>query len=83
MTEAVDPDPADPAAAPEGTTLGGRPEPADGDPTAGGKRGDVGTTESIAADEPDDGSSFPVGGGRVEEESNASPVADPGPDGTS
>ena len=83
MTEAVDPDPVDPAAVPEGTTLGGRREPADGDPTAGGKRGDIGTTGSIAADEPDDGSTYPVGGGRVEEESNASPVADPGPDGTS
>ena len=82
MTEAVDPDPVDPAAVPEGTTFGGRPEPADGDPTAGGKRGDIGTTASIAADEPDDGSTYPVGGGRVEEESNASPVADPGPDGT-
>jgi hypothetical protein len=82
VTEAVDPDPFDPAGAPEGTTLGGRAEPADGDPTAGGKRGDIGTTESIAADEPDDGSSYPVGGGRVEEEPNASPVADPGPDGT-
>ena len=82
MTEAVDPDPFDPAGAPGGTTLGGREEPADGDPTAGGKRGDIGTTESIAADEPDDGSTYPVGGGRVEEESNASPVADPGPDGT-
>ena len=82
MTEAVDPDPFDPAGAPEGTTLGGRAEPADGDPTAGGKRGDIGTTESIAADEPDDGSSYAVGGGRVEEEPNASPVADPGPDGT-
>ncbi|WP_138760807.1 hypothetical protein [Modestobacter altitudinis] len=81
MTEAVDPDPVDPAATP-GTTLGGRQEPSDGDPTAGGKRGDIGTTESIAADEPDDGSTYPVGGGRVEEESNASPVADPGPDDT-
>jgi hypothetical protein len=82
VTEAVDPDPTDPAAEPTGTTLGGRQEPATGDPTAGGKRGDVGTTDSIAADEPDDGSSYPVGGGRVEEESNASPVADPGPGGT-
>ncbi len=82
MTEAVDPDPFDPAGAPEGTTLGGRAEPADGDPTAGGKRGDIGTTDSIAADEPDDGSHYPVGGGRVTEESNAPPVADPGPGGT-
>jgi hypothetical protein len=82
MTEAVDPDPTDPAGGPEGTTFGGRAEPADGDPTAGGKRGEVGTTDSIAADEPDDGSTYPVGGGRVAEESDAAPVADPGPDGT-
>ena len=79
MTEAVDPDPFDPAGASAGTTLGGREEPGAGDPTAGGKRGDVGTTDSIAADEPDDGSRYPVGGGRVEEESDASPFPDPGP----
>ena len=83
MTEAVDPDPNDRAASAEGTTLGGRREPdRDGDPTMGGKRGEIGETDSIAADEPDDGSTYPVGGGRVEEESNASPVADPGPSGT-
>ena len=80
MTEMVDPDPFDPAAEPTGTTLGGRAEPASGDPTAGGKRGDIGETDSIAADEPTDGSHYAVGGGRVEEESNASPVADPGPE---
>ena len=78
MTEAVDPDPGDPAGESTGTVFGGREEPATGDPTAGGKHGDIGTTESIAADEPDDGSSYPVGGGRVEEESDAAP----GPDGT-
>ena len=77
MTEAVDPDPFDPAGASAGTTLGGREEPGAGDPTAGGKRGDVGTTDSIAADQPDDGSVYPVGGGRVAEESDAAP----GPDG--
>ncbi len=75
MTE-VDPDPRD-----EGrTTLGGREEPAAGDPTAGGKRGQIGEAPSIAADEPDDGSTYPPGGGRVEDEKNAPPVADPGPD---
>jgi hypothetical protein len=68
VTEAVDPDPFDPAGEPAGTTFGGREEPGSGDPTAGGKRGDIGTTDSIAQDEPDDGSSYPV--------------ADPGPDGT-
>jgi len=66
MTEAVDPDPSDPAGESAGVTLGGRAEPADGDPTAGGKQGEIGTTESIAADEPDDGSSYPVGGGSVD-----------------
>jgi hypothetical protein len=78
VTESVDPDPADPAGQPAGTVLGGREEPASGDPTAGGKRGDIGTTDSIAADEPDDGSSYPVGGGRVAEESDAAPTTDPG-----
>jgi hypothetical protein len=66
MTEAVDPDPSDPAGESAGATLGGRAEPADGDPTAGGKQGEIGTTDSIAADEPDDGSSYPVGGGSVD-----------------
>jgi hypothetical protein len=66
MTEAVDPDPGDPAGESAGVTLGGRAEPADGDPTAGGKQGRIGTTDSIAADEPDDGSSYPVGGGSVD-----------------
>ncbi|WP_448616002.1 hypothetical protein [Modestobacter sp. URMC 112] len=86
MTEAVDPDPDDRAASAEGTTLGGRREPdPQGDPTMGGKRGQIGETDSIAADEPDDGGpSIPVGGGDVTEEPNASPVAGPGPgDGTS
>ena len=82
MTGAVDPDPRDPADQQPAVGFGGRDEPATGDPTAGGKRGDIGTTDSIAADEPDDGSSYPVGGGRVQEESNTPPVADPGPDGT-
>ena len=80
MTGAVDPDPTDPADDSPAAGFGGRDEPATGDPTAGGKLGDIGTTESIAKDEPDDGSSYPVGGGRVTEEPNASPVADPGPD---
>jgi hypothetical protein len=76
MTEAVDPDPRTGSA--EGTSFGGRPEPdPTGDPTMGGKRGEIGETDSIAADEPDDGGpAIPVGGGQVTEESNASPVAD-------
>jgi hypothetical protein len=82
VTESVDPDPSDMTGEPERTVLGGREEPASGDPTAGGKRGDIGTTDSIAEDEPDDGSTYPVGGGRVGAESNDPPVADPGPDAT-
>ena len=82
MTEAVDPDPADRADTAEGTTLGGRQEPdPGGDPTMGGKRGQIGETDSIAADEPDDGGPpIPVGGGQVTEETDAVPVAGPGPD---
>ena len=81
MTEAVDPDPTDRASSAEGSTLGGRqePDPA-GDPTMGGKRGQIGESDSIAADESGDGSPMPVGGGRVSEETDESPVADPGPD---
>jgi hypothetical protein len=81
VTESSDGNPLD-AGDGQRVTLGGREEPATGDPTAGGKRGDIGTTSSIAADEPDDGSTYPVGGGRVEEESNAAPVADAGPEGS-
>jgi hypothetical protein len=81
MTEAVDPDPHAPVEQEQEATLGGRLEPdRDGDPTAGGKRGEIGETDSIARDEPDDGGpSIPVGGGQVTEEPNASPVSDPGP----
>jgi hypothetical protein len=73
----VDPDPNEPA---EGrAVLGGRPEPAAGDPTEGGRRGQIGETPSIAADEPDLGPPLGPGGGRVAEEPDAPPVADPGP----
>jgi hypothetical protein len=79
MSEA-DPDPFAPGEG-EGTSeLGGRKEPGTGDPTRGGKDGEIGETPSIAADEPDDGTTFPVGGGSVTEERNAPPVSDPGPD---
>lgn len=73
----VDPDPnVDEQGAAE---LGGRPAPDAGDPTDGGKHGEIGTTPSIAADEPDAaGSGYPVGGGHVGEEQDAPPVADPG-----
>ncbi|TFV69264.1 hypothetical protein E4P39_21615 [Blastococcus sp. CT_GayMR19] len=74
----VDPDPYEPGQGkPE---LGGREAPEAGDPTDGGKHGEIGSVPSIAADEPDEaGSGYPVGGGSVVEEQNAPPVADPGP----
>ncbi len=75
-----DPDPHEPDEGQGTSMLGGRPVPADGDPTDGGKRGQVGDAPSITSDEPADGSSYPVGGGTVIEEENAPPVADPGPD---
>jgi hypothetical protein len=74
----VDPDPYEPG---EGDAeLGGRPVPRDGDPTRGGKDGEIGEAPSVAADEPEDGTAFPVGGGTVAEERDAPPVPDPGPD---
>ncbi|MPQ97230.1 hypothetical protein GB931_04665 [Modestobacter sp. I12A-02628] len=76
MTEAVDPDPQRPADDGDRSTLGGRSTPAPGaDPTRGGKDGQIGETASIAADEPADGSSYPVGGGRVREETDQTPGA--------
>jgi hypothetical protein len=75
-----DPDPHEPDEGQGTSVLGGRAVPASGDPTDGGKQGEIGAAPSITSDEPDDGgSTFPVGGGRVEEESNTPPVADPGP----
>ena len=74
-----DPDPYDPDAQSR-SELAGVPQPDDGDPTQGGRRGQIGEAPSIAADEPSDGEGYPVGGGLVTEEENASPVADPGPD---
>ena len=80
MTE-NDPDPFEADEGQGRSVLGGRPVADAGDPTAGGKRGEIGEAPSIAADEPDDGGpGYPVGGGSVEEEQNAPPVADPGPD---
>ncbi len=76
----VDPDPYEPGEGRDESQLGGRDVPAQGDPTDGGKRGEVGEVPSIASDEPDDGTTYPVGGGTVTEEENAPPVADPGPD---
>jgi hypothetical protein len=74
-----DPDPHEPDEGQGRSVLGGREVPDAGDPTDGGKSGEIGEAPSIAADEPDDGSAYPVGGGSVQEEENAPPVADPGP----
>ena len=75
---AVDPDPYEgDQARPE---LGGQPAPDAGDPTDGGKHGEIGDAPSITADEPDaGGSGYPGGGGSVVEEQNAPPVSHPGP----
>jgi hypothetical protein len=71
----VDPDPYEG----QNPQLGGHPAPDAGDPTDGGKHGEIGAVPSITADEPDPGGdAYPVGGGRVDEEQNAPPVADPG-----
>jgi hypothetical protein len=75
----TDPDPYEPDAQSR-SELAGVPEPDAGDPTLGGRRGAIGAAPSVAADEPDDGSTYPVGGGDVSEETDAPPVADPGPD---
>lgn len=80
MTGAVDPDPDDLAGERETAGFGGREEPATGDPTAGGRHGDVGTTDSIAEDEPDDGTHYAPGGGNTDPEPQQPPHA--GPDGT-
>jgi len=67
----VDPDPNEP----EHPELGGHAAPDAGDPTHGGKDGQIGETPSVAADEPTDGTAFPVGGGNVTEERDAPPVS--------
>jgi len=67
----VDPDPYEPGEGEGASELGGRKEPGTGDPTLGGKDGEIGEAPSVAADEPDDGTTFPVGGGQVTEERNA------------
>jgi hypothetical protein len=71
----VDPDPYEPG---QESVLGGREVPEGGDPTDGGKHGEVGSAPSITADEPDEaGPGYPIGGGAVGEEHDAPPVADP------
>jgi hypothetical protein len=77
----VDPDPYEPGEGQGESTFGGRPAPDAGDPTDGGKHGEIGAAPSITSDEADEaGPQFPVGGGSVGEEQNAPPVSDPGPD---
>ena len=73
----VDPDPYEAEQAkPE---LGGHQAPDAGDPTDGGKHGQIGSVPSVASDEPDAaGDGYPVGGGSVREEQDAPPVAEPG-----
>jgi hypothetical protein len=67
----VDPDPYEPADA---------QVPETGDPTDGGKHGEIDSAPSIRSDEPDDsGPGYPVGGGAVGEEQDAPPVAEPRP----
>lgn len=81
MTEAVDPDPYAPGEQPGRSVLGGREEPGGGDPTAGGRSGEIGETDSIAQDEPDDGGpALPPGGGHVTEDPNTPPTAATGPE---
>jgi hypothetical protein len=75
-----DPNPYEPDEGAGTSMLGDREVDGSGDPTDGGKRGEIGEVSSIASDEPDDGTTYPVGGGTVTEEQNAPPVADPGPD---
>ena len=74
-----DPDPHLPDEGQGRSELGGRAEPASGDPTEGGKRGQIGEVPSIAADEPDDGSTYAPGGGRIEDEGVAPSAADSAP----
>lgn len=72
MTQ-VDPDPYENE---DASVFGDRRAPAAGDPTDGGKRGEIGAAPSVTADEPDDaGSGYPVGGGTVGEEPDAPPSA--------
>jgi hypothetical protein len=77
----VDPDPYEPREGEGESLLGGRNVSDAGDPTDGGKHGEIGAAPSVRSDEPDDGApGHPVGGGAVGEEHDAPPVADPGPD---
>jgi hypothetical protein len=67
----VDPDPYEPGEGQGESQLGGHDAPAAGDPTRGGKDGQIGEAPSVAADEPDDGTMYPAGGGSVDPGSDA------------
>jgi hypothetical protein len=75
----VDPDPTLPDEGAGGQELGGRGEPHEGDPTEGGKHGEIGEAPSIASDEPDDGGpALAPGGGHVDGGTDQVPAsADP------
>ena len=76
----VDPDPYEPGEGQGESSLGGAPVPDAGDPTDGGRRGEIGEAPGIAADEPDGWSRLSRRRRIGTEERNAPPVADPGPD---
>jgi len=67
----VDPDPYEPGEGQGEPQLGGHDAPSAGDPTHGGKDGQIGEAPSVAADEPDDGNTYPAGGGSVDPGSDA------------
>ncbi|RBY87041.1 hypothetical protein DQ244_17005 [Blastococcus sp. TBT05-19] len=77
MTE-NDPDPYEPGEGQGASVLGGSAVPGSGDPTDGGKHGQIGEAPSIAEDEPDDGTGYAVGGGNITEHQGGR-VADPDP----
>jgi len=63
----VDPDPYEPAEGQGESQLGGQDAPDAGDPTHGGKDGEIGEAPSVAADEPDEtAGGYRVGGGSVD-----------------
>jgi hypothetical protein len=73
-----DPDPYEPDEGEGTSVLGGQAVPASGDPTDGGRTGEIGEAPSIASDEPDDGTEYAVGWGDITEHQGGR-VADPDP----
>jgi hypothetical protein len=72
-----DPDPHEPDEAQGRSVLGGQPVPGSGDPTDGGKQGQIGDAASIVSDEPDDGGpTYAPGGGDITEHQGGR-MADP------